>query len=334
MMLSRSAMVTSVWTGKQLIVFGRRPVMNPSVDVAEAYDPATDAWSRLSPPAGPGYVPGYKAVWTGKQMLVFGAFDSVAFTPVTNAWRELRKSVPGGIVVWTGREAIGWGGGCCGDAWSNGAAYNPATNKYRNLAHSPLAPEQRPIGAWTGRELVLFVSGLNPADGKPWPARLAHAAAYNPATDTWRRIARLPGTGLRFSGTAVWDGRELLVVGAGENAQSAYAYNPATNRWRRLAPLPSGRVGPSAVWTGKRLFVWGGQNLGASRNLNDGLAYNPRSDRWASIPRAPFRARGGSIVVWDGREMIVWGGEIGTPAGTNFPPKFPRDGAAFTPATP
>jgi len=326
--------LTSVWTGKQLIVFGRRPVMNPSVDVAEAYDPATDAWSRLSPPAGPGYVPGYKAVWTGKQMLVFGAFHSVAFTPVTNAWRELRKSVPGGIVVWTGREAIGWGGGCCGDAWSNGAAYNPATNKYRNLAHSPLAPEQRPIGAWTGRELVLFVSGLNPADGKPWPARLARAAAYNPATDTWRRIARLPGTGLRFSGTAVWDGRELLVVGAGENAQSAYAYNPATNRWRRLAPLPSGRVGPSAVWTGKRLFVWGGQNLGASRNLNDGLAYNPRSDRWASIPRAPFRARGGSIVVWDGREMIVWGGEIGTPAGTNFPPKFPRDGAAFTPATP
>ena len=44
----------------------------------------------------------------------------------------------------------------------------------------------------TGRERVLFVSGINPADEKPWPARLARAAAYNPVTDTWRRIAPLP----------------------------------------------------------------------------------------------------------------------------------------------
>ncbi len=325
--------LTSVWTGKQLIVFGRNPAMNPSVAVAEAYNPAAGTWKRLSPPPGPEFVPGYKAVWTGKEMLVFGAFQSVAFTPATNEWRELRKSLPGGVIVWTGREAIGWGGGCCGDAWSNGAAYDPATNKFRNLARSPLAASQRPLGAWTGRELILFVSGYDP-DGKPYPASLARAAAYDPATNTWRRIVPLPETGLRFSGSAVWDGREVLVVGAGQNARSALAFTPATNHWRRLAPLPSGRVGASAVWTGKRLFVWDGQNIGASRNLNDGLAYDPRSDRWASIPQAPFPARSGSIVAWTGHALIVWGGEIGTPAGTNIAPKFPRDGAAFTPTTP
>jgi N-acetylneuraminic acid mutarotase len=322
---------TSVWTGRQLIVFGRRPVTNPSVDVGEAYDPARDAWNRLSPPAAPGSSLGYKAVWTGKEMLVFGASHSVAFNPGTGKWRELRHSVPSGITVWTGREAIGWGGGCCGDAESNGAAYDPATGALRTLARSPLAPSQRPLGVWTGHELILFVSSFGP-DGKRWPARLARAAAYNPLTNTWRRIAPLPVTGLRFAGNAVWDGREVLVVASGSTARSASAYNPATNHWRPLARMPSGRIGPTAVWTGARLLLWGGQNVGADKDLRDGLAYDPLANHWSSLPTAPLRVRSSPIVAWTGHALIVWGGEIGTPLGTSTPPRFPRDGASFTPA--
>jgi hypothetical protein len=43
------------------------------------------------------------------------------------------------------------------------------------------------------------------------PARLARAAAYNPVTNTWRRIAPLPA--VRTGANAVWDGREVLIVG-------------------------------------------------------------------------------------------------------------------------
>jgi N-acetylneuraminic acid mutarotase len=321
--------LTSVWTGRQLLVFGRTPATNPSVNIAEAYDPAAKTWTRLSPPAGPRYSPGYKAVWTGKEMLDFGPFSSVAFNPATNRWRPLRRSLPGGIVVWTGREAIGWGGGCCGDAWSNGAAYNPATDTFRNLRPSPLSPSQVPVGAWTGRELVLFVSGYNP-DGKRYPTRFARAAAYNPATDTWRRITPLPAP----SGSAIWDGHELLVVGGGAHSQSAVAYNPATNRWRRLASLPTGRIGAAAVWTGKRLLLWGGENARSSAVAPGGLAYDPRANRWSTIPPAPLKAREGSAVAWNGHALIVWGGEIGTPPGTSIAPKYPADGAVFAPTTP
>ncbi len=325
---------TSVWTGRQLIVFGRRPVVNPAVDVAEAYDPAADSWTRLAPPPGPDYVPGYKAVWTGKQMLAFGAFHSVAFTPATGKWRELRRSVQGGSVVWTGREAIGWGGGCCGDAWSNGTAYNPTTDTYRPLPRSPLAASQRPLGAWTGRELVLLVSGIDP-EGQPYPARLARAAAYNPKTNSWRRIAPLPAVGLRLDGNAVWDGKEVLVTGVGGRATGAFAYNPTTNRWRRLASLPAARLGATAVWAGKQLILWGGHTSNASLpgGLRTGLAYEPRTDLWSTISPAPTRA-GGTTVAWTGRELIVWGGVIGTPAGTDTPPRYLKDGAAFRPSTP
>src|SRR5580765_1357135 len=233
----------NLWTGKQLIVFGSELTANHGwVDRAESYDPARNAWTRLSPPSSSRYSPGYGAVWTGKEMLAFGAFHSMAYNPARKMWRTLRHAVPGGITVWTGREAIGWGGGCCGDAFASGAAYNPTTDSYRALARSPLAPSQRPVGAWNGHELLLFVSAFDP-EGKRWPARFARAAAYNPTTNTWRRIAPLPTTGLRFASSAAWDGRELLVPAVGARSRLTYAYSPATNKWRLVAPLPSGRVG-------------------------------------------------------------------------------------------
>jgi len=306
---------TSVWTGKRLILFGRHsvtaidsrgaPYIVKSFDAAEAYEPVSRTWTRLSPPAGPGYVPDYDAVWTGREMLAFGPSHSVAYNPATNSWRTLRKAVGGGLVVWTGREAIGWGGGCCGDAWGNGLAYDPATDTYRELAPSPLAPSQGPLGVWTGRELVLLSSGFDPAAGKPYPARLARAAAYDPARDTWRRLARAPRTG----GAVTWNGREVLLVGAGPGGRAAFALDPAANRWRRLAsaPLPVA----SAFWTGHGLLAWGG---GESARA---LTYDPRADRWSVLPGwLPLRGAGEALA-WTGSSLIVANG---------------AHAAAFTPA--
>jgi N-acetylneuraminic acid mutarotase len=323
----------SVWTGNQLIVFGSEfTAGNKWVDRAESYVPGRNAWTRLSPPSSSRYSPGYQAVWTGKEVLAFGAFHSMAYNPARKTWRTLRYAVPGGITVWTGREAIGWGGGCCGDAFASGAAYNPTTDSYRRLSRSPLAPSQRPVGAWNGHELLLFVSGDDP-EGKPWPARFARGAAYNPATNSWRRLAPLPNTGPRFASSAVWDGHEVLVPAVGAGARLTYAYSPATDKWRLLAPLPSGRVGSTAVWTGTRLVLWGGSGAGGLVTLRDGVAYNPHTNSWASVPAAPLRARSNPAVAWTGQELIVWGGVIGTPGGTRLAPRFPRDGAAFTPIT-
>jgi N-acetylneuraminic acid mutarotase len=316
-----------VWTGRRLVLFGRASVTardargNPysvrSFDAAASYEPATDRWTRLSPPHGPQYVPGYDAVWTGRELLAFGAFHSVAYEPQTNAWRELRRSIPGGLVAWTGREAIGWGGGCCGDARVDGAAYDPRKDRFRTLPRSPLAPSQQPLGAWTGRELILLVSGYGP-DGKRYPRTMARAAAYDPDANTWHRLPPLPQTGPRFGSVAVWDGRELLVVGAGTAARSAFAFAPDTGRWRRLASSPAGRLGAVGVWAGTRLLLWGGQRPGALTGARDGLSYDPRGDRWSTLPPAPLRGAGPYSAVWTGRSLIV---------------SAPRAGAVFSPTT-
>lgn len=325
-----SAGTTGVWTGSELIVSGTKPApIGSGPDVAEAYDLATRSWRHLAAPPKTDTYCRRGAVWTGKEMLVWGC-GQTALNPTTNRWRRLPKAPTGqGIVVWTGREMIGWGGGCCGDAWSDGSAYKPTTNTWRKLATSPLAPSQGPLGAWTGRELLLFVSAFDP-EGKRWPARFAHGAAYDPVKNTWRRIAPLPQSDMRFGGPAAWNGQELFVVSAGASSRAAFAYNPATNSWRRLASMPSVRLGASVVWIGKRLLLFGGETSNA-RPAALGLAYDSRLDRWSALPAAPLVPRDSPIVVGTGRSMLVWGGVIGTPVGTPTPPRYLKDGAAFTP---
>jgi hypothetical protein len=298
--------LTGVWTGKEMVVSGvccaaRDGSFLHAHNVAAAYNPSTRTWRRLASRRWDAADPSARAaVWTGREMVVWGAFKASAFDPRTDRWRALPPAPSGqGIAVWTGREVIGWGGGCCGDAWSGGSAYNAATNTWRTLARSPLAPDQGPLGAWTGRELILIVGGLDP-DGKAYPTSFARAAAYNPRTDTWRRIAHAPAR--RLVGTAVWDGHELLVVGG---SGVGLAYNPATNGWRKLAPMPSPRFGVGAVWTGNRLLVWGAADRPIPLPM---LAYDPKADRWSKLPRAPFAEHLEPTAVWTGHRLLVWSG--------------------------
>ena len=327
---------TSVWTGKEMLGFGTYR----GVSVAAAYNPARRTWRRL-PDAGPaGTFPPYRSVWTGKEMLILGQGFRKAFNPRSNTWRQLPDSPlleiheGHGLVAWTGREMIGWGGGCCGDAFSDGVAYNPVTNTWRALPRGPLAGSQAPIGVWTGKELLVLVGNTDP-DGKPWPARFARAAAYDPRTNSWHRIAPLPAS--RNGANAVWDGRELLVLGgtgsrgdgAPRAAKTGFAYNPRTNTWRTLPRLPEGRIGSVAVWTGHDVLLWGGQTKPDGVQLTSGLAFDPRLGRWSSVPKAPLSRRVGATAVWTGSQLIVWGGGTGRPPYGGY-----ASGAAYSPATP
>jgi hypothetical protein len=291
---------SGVWTGRRLILIGRTPLQSPSKDVAAAYNPATNGWTKLTPRKSPDYVPGYQTVWTGKQMLAFDPFHSVAYNAATNRWRVLPKTINLGFVAWTGHEAIGWGGGCCGDAQKDGTAYCPATGGYRKLPAVRLGASQHELGAWTGKELILFVSPYN-VDGRLRPASVATAAAYDPATNRWHRLAPMPG---KTMGTGVWNGHQLLVAGAGPAARSTYAYDPATNHWRTLASMPSPRIGGIGVWAGTRLLLIGGENK-AGKALRDGVAYDPKTNRWTRLPVMPLRTVYGAVAVWTGHELIV-----------------------------
>ena len=178
------------------------------------------------------------AVWTGSEMLVFG-LTSGAYNPAANTWRAIPIGGPDetAVVAWTGHEAIVWGGVCCASSSRDGLAYNPKTNTWRTLPAAPLQPRRFSMGAWTGKELIVAGGFTKTTDGELY---FRNAAAYNPATNTWRLLPPMPSR--RAGGTALWDGKEVLFIGGDSGsgtlpALSGMAYNPKTNHWRMLPAM-------------------------------------------------------------------------------------------------
>ncbi|MDX9723828.1 MAG: hypothetical protein RBU37_23970 [Myxococcota bacterium] len=89
----------TVWTGTELLLLGGviRPndanASTPKVrdDGGEAYDPRLDQWRSIAPGA-PLDLRGLQAVWTGREALLWGgrvAASGVAYDPQTDSWRQM-----------------------------------------------------------------------------------------------------------------------------------------------------------------------------------------------------------------------------------------------------
>jgi hypothetical protein len=245
-------------------------------------------------------------------------------------------------MAWTGKEVIVWGGGTSDEAFGDGAAYDPAADRWRPIAESPISRRAGGYATWTGREMVVW-GGVDPeAD-----VELRDGAAYDPAADRWRTIAAAPIEG-RADAASVWTGRELVVWGGTTLGSSSLyadgaAYDPAADRWRRLANAPlSARMDPGAVWSGRELLLWGGIGLPSGAGggpldrvleprtffvpIADGAAYDPATDRWRRIEPVPLVGRGMPIAAWDGRGMLLWGGLVVVSS-----PASSAEGVRYTP---
>ena len=264
----------AVWTGSRMLVMG---LTNGS------YDPAANTWHRIARPI----LPDKAAVtaWTGRQVIIWGgtccggaSSKGQAYDPAAGIWTLLpaaplqpRRAAAG---AWTGRELIVAGGSGTGTVktFRDGAAWNPATRTWRTIAPMP-AGRTGATAVWDGTELIL----IGGRAGSGAASRLAAIPlAYNPATDRWRWLPKMPYPRSGFG--AVWTGRQVLVWGgltaAGIPPPHGQAYNPAAGRWTALPPAPlRGRADPVMAWTGRRMIVWGGSASG--RHFTDGAAFTP-----------------------------------------------------------
>jgi len=173
-----------VWTGTEFIIDGA----NSSGGVlAAAYNPTSNTWRALPPSDYPVRTvqDGQHVAWDGTEMLTWGQTDA-AYNPATNQWRRLPEPPVRGslITVWTGRQVLTWGGGCCDTAVGGGAAYDPVLDSWQPIPAGPLAARIAP-GAWTGTELIVI-------GGNDFHGLLTDAAAYNPTTRSWRQLPPLP----------------------------------------------------------------------------------------------------------------------------------------------
>jgi len=297
------------------------------------------AWVTSSAPGGPSPRSGQAGIWTGQALLVWGGAlgsggdgaSGGSYDPVQDQWQWLTTiGAPAArsqhTAVWSGQEMLVWGGFGSGGFLNTGGRFNPS-NQLWSLVNPTNAPAGRAghVAVWTGGRMLVW-------GGRNFLGLLGDGGLYDPAADQW---TGLPSTGApspRSGAAAVWTGGHLVLWG-GENEQGAlntggqlvFSTNGQPAAWQALnsSNAPSGRTGHTAVWTGQKLLVWGGQAGGEF--LGDGAAYDPLADAWSAItltnapgPRAAHSA------VWTGREMLIFGGE--TAAGTV------NDGAAYDPA--
>lgn len=269
---------------------------------------------------------GHSAVWTGQQLLVWGgdlggasySASGGAYATASDSWATFSSfQAPSGraghSAVWTGTEMVIFGGsGAAGQATTN-SKYHLGNNEWSAVTTTGMpAMRSSHVAFWTGTRMVIF-GGLNNT------GLLADGGAYDPAGNAW---TLLPATGApaarRFT-TAVWTGTNGIIWGgqgdSGELATGARleCAGGVPQSWTTLGTTgaPSARSRHTAVWTGSKMIVWGGQQGGAF--LGDGAAYDPASDTWTALPAtaAPV-ARANHVAVWTGTEMLIYGGEDNT----------------------
>ncbi len=281
----------AVVNGK-LYIFGG---YNASIDAttrSDVYDPATNRWRRIA--NMPRALTHSAVVADGQTIYVIGGFvgdhpgPSIhrvwKYSVGTNRW-STAPSLPtprgAGAAVRLGRTLHFFGGanreagqlnhGDKGDhyvlsldggkSWQRKASM---LNSRNHLGGAVLGNKIYAIGGQHGRHEE--------------DSNQSQVDAYNPATNTWKRVKSLPvPRGHISSSTFVLDNRIFVIggtVNGGSNGLPAVgvtAYNPRTNAWVSLAPLPAGRKSPVAGAVGEWTIV-------STGNATSGAA--PTSTTW------------------------------------------------------
>ncbi len=99
---------------------------------------------------------------------------------------------------------------------------------------------------------------------------------------------------------------------------------PGSAVWARLPGAPiAPRSEYAAVWTGKKMIVWGGYS--GNTQYGDGAAYDPAARTWTKLAAGPLAGQDLAVTVWTGKDMLIFGGS-GTSGASSA-------GAAYDPAT-
>lgn len=160
--------------GSRLAVWGGNRDAKPGslggyVNDGFIFDTTSNSWSKMSGVGAPDARVGHGMAWTGSELFVWGGHgadgeyrgDGALYNPATDTWRPVAslgapsaRTLP--LTVWTGHRVIVWGTG------ASGASYDPATDTWHCMPSEGALPGRhyRPLGIWTGSELVVM-GGVN-----------------------------------------------------------------------------------------------------------------------------------------------------------------------------
>jgi N-acetylneuraminic acid mutarotase len=321
---------TAVWTGSKMIVWGG---YNDSyLDTGGLYDPSADpslAWTATSTANAPSARRVHTAVWSGSAMIIWGGESGSAplntgglYDPSFNTW------VAGGTstgpversyhtAIWTGSKMIVWGGLSGGFYLNTGGLYDPSTDTWGATSITS-APAARYLHAcvWTGSRMIVW-GGTN----GPY---LNTGGLYDPLAapgTAWSATSATNAPAARYIHTAVWMGSKMIIWGgySGAFVNTGGMYDPVADpllAWTATSTTsaPVARGYHTAVWTGTKMIIWGGESSFSPLVYEDtGGLFDPSADpstAWAATSTTTFPPdpRSGHTAIWTGSVMVVWGG--------------------------
>src|SRR4029453_3880999 len=181
-----------------------------------------------------------------------------------------------------------YGGACNGKmyvigGWGDGKArganyeYDPATDKWTKKKPMPRPAHHAALAAVNGK-IYVFGGFVAPATtaipvGAAWEP-IADAWEFNPATDSWKPLAPLPGK--RGSAIAGAGGGKIYVVGGATTMEGSkdpfftafgparvlgtnQVYDPATNKWESRNPMSVPRNHAFGGVVNGKIYVIGGR---------------------------------------------------------------------------
>jgi N-acetylneuraminic acid mutarotase len=340
---------TTVWTGLKMIVWGGLEYSGSShvSSTGGTYNPSTDTWTATQTVGAPDPRWFHTAVSTGSKMIVWGGVDAGLSTffntgglydPATDTWTATTTSgAPtaraGQVAVWTGSRMIVWGGWASGTGLQSGALYDPVTNTWAptTTVGAPTARDS-PAAVWTGSRMIVW-GGADDA------GECNTGEIYDPETDTWTAMTTVGAPSPRSEATAVWTGSRMIVWGGLYRDGSSIVtvdtggiYDPVADQWTAMtmAGVPSPRAYHTAIWTGSKMVVWGGDPYTSSRSLDTGGIYDnpallpPPTDFYTVTPCRVFDTRlvgaqttGAPLTCGGDYDFTLVGGTCGVPSGAN-----------------
>lgn len=263
--------------GKLYVLGGFDTGAAQTTDQCEAFDPATNSWTQLTPM--PEEITHSGAAVDGRYIYLAGGFVGDHPGPITeHAWRydtqtdtwtpfvPLPAARGGGMLVRLDRELHFFGGNVrqggnflqdSPDHWA--LALDSAAPAW--VARAPMPNPRNHLGGAALNGILYAIGGQHLGDEAN--GNQTSVDAYDPTTDTWTARAPLPRPMGHLTSTIFpWRNHLVIVAGVtnGGTLANVIAYDPTTDAWEELPPLPQALHSPVAVTIGDHLIVNGGTN--------------------------------------------------------------------------
>ncbi len=260
---ARSEMPATVIDGKIYVVGGFY-----DGSWADCFDPLTQSWTQLPNLPAAAHHPGVAAI--DGVLYVAGGFSPDghhalghlwSHAPGTRIWHKLAslpepKGALGLVGMDGGLFAVGGarehlGGPASGDL----LRYDVLANSWQELRPMPTEREHLAVAANGGK--IFAIGGR--ANGDESTTFGGANEQYDPATDTWTTLARLPVGRSGLAGVAV---EHSVVVIGGERGRSLYnnvnRFNIETGEWDTLSHLGTARHGLAAAYVDGTIYAIAG----------------------------------------------------------------------------